>query len=70
MMRLATRIAKLEAIKGARSHLRLVQRHVIAGTNEAERGKRISDILANATGNALHVLRVVIDPVETKGTAP
>jgi hypothetical protein len=36
----------------------------------AERGRRISDILANATGNVLHLLRVVMDPTETEQMTP
>lgn len=64
MMKLATRIAKLEAIKGGRSHLRLVTRHVIAEPTEAERQARIKAILAASDGNVFHVFRVIVKPNE------
>ncbi|HEV2555242.1 MAG TPA: hypothetical protein VGV17_15920 [Bosea sp. (in: a-proteobacteria)] len=64
MMKLATRIAKLEAIKGARSHLRLVTRHVIAEPTEAERQARIKAILAASDGNVFRVFRVIVKPIE------
>ncbi len=64
-MKIADRVAKLEAVKGSRSYLRLVQRHIIIQPTEAERRARIRDVLADATGNVLHVFRVVTDPAET-----
>jgi hypothetical protein len=64
MMKLATRIAKLEAIKGARSHLRLVTRHVIAEPTEAERQARIRAIVEANDDNVFHVFRVIVKPNE------
>lgn len=64
MMKLATRIAKLEAIKGARSHLRLVTRHIIAEPTEAERQARIRAIVEASDDNVFHVFRIIVKPNE------
>lgn len=69
MMKLATRIAKLEAVKAGRSHLRLVERHVIGDASHAERQARIKAVVAaSAGGNVFHVFRVIVEPIEEVAT--
>lgn len=68
MMKLAARIAKLEAIKGGGSRLRLVARHIIAEPTEAERQARIKAISAASGGGVLHVFRIIVKPGEGAAT--
>lgn len=63
-MKLATRIAKLEAVKAGRSHLRIVERHIIGDDTDAARQARIRAILEGSTGNVFHVFRVIVEPIE------
>lgn len=67
-MKLATRIAKLEAVKAGRSHLRIVERHVIADATHTERQARIKAIVEASTGNVFHVFRVIVEPIEQGAT--
>jgi hypothetical protein len=69
VLKLATRIAKLEAAKGALLPRGMVERHIIADRTEAARRARIASVLASAMGNVLHVFRVV-DSSEPEGLTP
>jgi hypothetical protein len=49
-------------MEGQHVSSRRVERHIIHGSDEAERKNRIGDILAASEGNVLHIFREIIAP--------
>jgi len=62
---LSRRIVRLETEMAAMSPGRMVQRHIIAGENDAAQQARIRAILAANSGNVLHIFRVIVSPKES-----
>lgn len=61
-MRIADRIAKLEARRGGRQAPRIVLRHVIEGATPGERQAKASHLAAAHDQGVFHVFRMVVDP--------
>lgn len=61
-MRIAERIAKLEARRGGRHAPRIVLRHVLEGATHAERQAKADNLAAAHDPSVFHVFRMVVDP--------
>ncbi|RDJ26701.1 hypothetical protein DWF00_00540 [Bosea caraganae] len=57
-------MAKLEVAHAIRNPARSVERHIIHGTDEAEREAKIAAIVAASPENVFYIFRMIISPYE------
>lgn len=60
-MKIADRIAKLEARHGGRQMPRVVMRHIIEGATEAERQMKAAALAAAHDPRTFHIFRMVVE---------
>lgn len=60
-MKIADRIAKLEARRGCQQSTRVVMRHVIEGTTQADREAKAAVLAAAHDPRTFHIFRMVVE---------